>query len=91
MDQDERRMAADIFKKLAETKQTYITGFDYPLSISPKLLQMLEERRQAEAQRANIPDVQYEYEDVLFLLLGVDHLMQKPFTSEAEYRQDPTV
>ena len=71
MDTDERRAAVDIFRHFKETGQVYIIGHDIPLSISKTLFYMLEQRRKDEAKRRGIPDDQFEYEDILGVLLGL--------------------
>ena len=62
---------ADIIKKLDETNQIYIMDLDMPLSITKGLFKLLEERRIMMAFRRRIPLEQFDYEDVLGVLLGV--------------------
>jgi len=64
-------VCADILLKLKETKQIYIVGHDMPLSISKHLFNMLDARRKAEAAKLGVPEDQYEFEDVIGLLLGI--------------------
>jgi len=64
-------ICADILLKLKETKQIYIVGHDMPLSISKHLFNMLDARRKAEAAKLGVPEDQYEFEDVIGLLLGI--------------------
>lgn len=66
-----RVICADILKKLEETGQVYIVDHDIPLSISRHIFNLLDQRRRAEAAKLGIPEVQYEFEDVLWKLLGL--------------------
>ena len=71
MDTDERRLCQDILAKLRETKQIYIIGHDIPLSLSQSLFKLLDARRRAEAEKRGIPEAQYEFEDVIGVLLDI--------------------
>ncbi len=62
----------DIIEKLEKTNQTYIIGHDVPLSISKGLFEMLDARRKEEAVKREVPVIQYEFEDIIALLLGID-------------------
>jgi len=60
----------DILKKLRETEQIYIIDHDMPLSISKGLFSLLDARRKLEAGKRSIPQEQFEFEDIIALLLG---------------------
>jgi len=62
----------DILKKLEETGQIYIPGLDMPLSITKSLFQILDARRRAEAEKRGIPEIQFDYEAILGVLLGLE-------------------
>lgn len=64
-------ICADILTKLKETKQIYIIGHDYPLSISATLFKLLDARRREEAKKRKVPEDQYEFEDIIGLFLGI--------------------
>lgn len=64
-------ISLDIMIKLDETKQIYIVGHDIPLSISESLFKMLDERRRAEANKRKIPEIEYEFEDIIGHFLGL--------------------
>jgi len=64
-------ICADILLKFKETKQIYIVGHDIPLSISKHLFNLLDARRRAEAAKLGVPENQYEFEDIIGLLLGI--------------------
>ena len=61
----------DIIGKLGETNQIYIVDHDVPLSVSKGIYRILNARRIMEAKLRNIPEEQYEFEDVLAVLLGL--------------------
>jgi len=65
------KICADILIKLKKTKQVYIVGHDYPLSISETLFNILDARRREEAKKKNVPEDQYEFEDIIGLFLGI--------------------
>lgn len=60
----------DILNKLKETGQVYIVDHDIPLSVSKHIFYLLDKRRREEADRLGVPQVQYEFEDILWKLLG---------------------
>jgi len=61
----------DILKKLRETDQIYIVDHDVPLSISKGLFNLLDARRRVEAEKRGVPQEQFEFEDIIALLLGL--------------------
>ena len=58
----------DMLEKLKETKQIYIVEHDVPISVSKHIFRLLDERRKLEAKRRGLPEVQYEWEDLLLHL-----------------------
>lgn len=60
----------DIKEKLKATKQIYLPDVDMPLSITKGLFSLLDAERRAVAKARGIPEVQYDFEDILFELLG---------------------
>jgi len=62
----------DILKKLRETEQIYIIDHDIPLSISKGLFNLLDARRRLEAGKRDVPQEQFEFEDVIAVLLGLE-------------------
>lgn len=66
-----REICVDILQKLKETKQVYIIDHDIPLSISKHLFHLLDTRRKEEAAKRGIPEMQYEFEDIIGLFLGL--------------------
>lgn len=66
----DREICQDILKKLKETNQIYIVEHDIPISVSKTLYDLLDKRRKEEARKRGIPEVQYEWEDLLFMFLG---------------------
>ena len=68
---EEREICRDILKKLKETGQVYIVDHDIPLSISKHIFHLLDQRRRHEAAKLGVPEVQYEFEDLLAKLLGL--------------------
>lgn len=65
-----REICRDILKKLEETRQVYIVDHDIPLSISKRLFDMLDAKRKEEAKKRGVPENQFEFEDIIALLLG---------------------
>jgi hypothetical protein len=57
--------------QLRETHQTYIIDHDMPLSISKTLFELLDRRKKLEAMKRNVPQDQYEFEDIIGLFLGL--------------------
>lgn len=68
---EEREICRDILKKLEETGQVYIVDHDIPLSISKHIFHLLDLRRKEEAAKLGVPEVQYEFEDILAKFLGL--------------------
>lgn len=64
-------IAADIILKLENTNQTYIVGHDIPVSISKRVYAALEEKRKSLAAELGVPEVQFEFEDVIAILTGM--------------------
>lgn len=64
----EEEICRDILEKLKETKQIYIVEHDVPISVSKHIFRLLDEKRKSEAERRGIPEVQYEWEDLLLHL-----------------------
>ena len=62
--------AIDVILRLEETNQTYIIGHDIPVSISKHVYTLLENKRRATAAELGIPENQYEFEDLIMLLVG---------------------
>jgi len=69
---EEIELCADISKKLRETGQIYIIDHDMPLSISKGLSNLLDARRRLEARKRGVPQEQFEFEDVIAVLLGLE-------------------
>lgn len=68
---ENKEICLDFLDKLEQTNQVYIVGLDVPLSITGTLFQLLEARRKEEAEKRGIPEIQFEIEDILGLLLGL--------------------
>ena len=68
---EEMEKCRDILKKLRETKQIYIIDHDVPLSISKHLFNLLDARRREEARKRGIPQEQFDFEDIIGLLIGL--------------------
>lgn len=62
--------AVDVLLKLDATNQTYIVGHDIPVSISKYVYALLDEKRRKTADELGIPESQYEFEDLIMLLVG---------------------
>lgn len=58
----------DIKAKLKATNQIYLPEIDMPLSITKGLFNLLDAKRRAIAKERGIPEVQYDFEDLLFEL-----------------------
>ncbi len=71
MNEEEKEICRDILKKLGETGQVYIVSHDTPLSISTFLFNLLDARRKQEATKLGIPEIQYEFEDIIGKFLGL--------------------
>jgi len=71
MKKQQEEVAKDIIAKLQETNQIYLMGHDTPLSISKYLFYLLDLRRRLEAKSRGIPEDQFEFEDIIGLLLGL--------------------
>ena len=67
----DREICMDILEKLRETKQIYIVDHDVPISVSKHLFALLDWKRKEEARKRGIPEVQFEWEDLLAMLVGL--------------------
>lgn len=61
----------DFLKELRRTGQIYIVGHDTVLSLSKSLFQMLDTRRKIEALKRRVPVNQFEFEDIIGVLIGI--------------------
>lgn len=59
-------ICSDIQKKLEATGQVYMADIDMPLSITKGLFSLLDAKRKRLAKIRKIPEVQYDFEDLLF-------------------------
>ena len=59
----------DIREKLRATGQIYLPELDMPLSITKGLFSMLDSKRKELAKARKVPEIQYDFEDLLFELL----------------------
>lgn len=71
---EELEVCQDFLRRLRETGQIYIVGHDVPISISRGLYIFLDELRKKMAKEKGVPEVQYEWEDLLW---GLAHLKLK--------------
>lgn len=62
--------ALDIINKLNATNQTYIVGHDIPVSLSWHAYGLLEAKRKEIAKELGVPEMQYEFEDLILILTG---------------------
>lgn len=62
--------AVDIIQLLNKTNQTYIIGHDIPVSISKYAYAALEAKRIEVAKEIGTPEVQFEFEDLVWILTG---------------------
>lgn len=58
----------DIQEKLSTTGQVYLPDLDMPLSITKGLFGLLDRKRKELAKARGVPEVQYDFEDLLFEL-----------------------
>jgi DNA-directed RNA polymerase subunit RPC12/RpoP len=63
---EELEVCQDFLRRLRETGQIYIVGHDVPISISRGLYIFLDELRKKMAKEKGVPEVQYEWEDLLW-------------------------
>jgi DNA-directed RNA polymerase subunit RPC12/RpoP len=63
---EELEVCQDFLMRLRETGQIYIVGHDVPISISRGLYIFLDELRKKMAKEKGVPEVQYEWEDLLW-------------------------
>jgi DNA-directed RNA polymerase subunit RPC12/RpoP len=63
---EELEICQDFLMRLRETGQIYIVGHDVPISISRGLYIFLDELRKKMAKEKGVPEVQYEWEDLLW-------------------------
>jgi len=67
----------DILKKLKESKQIYIVGLDMPLSVTKNLFILLDKTRKEMAKEKKIPEVQFDFEDLLWEFISKDVMKTK--------------
>ena len=65
-------LCEDIQRKLRETEQIYLPELDMPLSITRNLFDLLDAKRKALAKARGVPEIQYDFEDLLFELWRKD-------------------
>jgi ABC-type ATPase with predicted acetyltransferase domain len=63
---EELEVCQDFLRRLRETGQIYVVGHDVPISISRGLYIFLDELRKKMAKEKGVPEVQYEWEDLLW-------------------------
>lgn len=67
-----KEICEDIQRKLKATDQIYLPELDMPLSITRGLFSLLDAKRKALAKARGVPEIQYDFEDLLFELVIKD-------------------